>query len=145
LGVPARHGVAPRGYYAATLHRAENTDDPSRLASIVAALGTLPLPVLLPCHPRTAAALRAAGLAPSGSLRVLPPAPYQEMLGLVADARAVLTDSGGLQKEAYFLGVPCVTLRDETEWTDLVASGWNRLAGADTARIRAAVDAATRP
>jgi UDP-N-acetylglucosamine 2-epimerase len=145
LGVPAKHGVAPRGYYAATLHRAENTDEPARLASIVEALNSLDLPVLLPCHPRTVAALKKAGLDASlQGLRLLPPLPYPEMMGLVAEARALLTDSGGLQKEAYFLSVPCVTLREETEWVETVASGWNRLAGADAAKIRAAV-AATKP
>src|SRR6185436_1967415 len=145
LGVPASHGVAPRGYYSATLHRAENTDDPARLASIVAALNSLDLPVLLPCHPRTVAALKKAGLGDALSgLRLLPPLPYPEMMGLVAESRALLTDSGGLQKEAYFLGVPCVTLREETEWVETVASGWNRLAGADAEKIRAAV-AAVKP
>jgi UDP-N-acetylglucosamine 2-epimerase len=146
LDAPARHGVAPRAYFVATVHRAENTDDPARLASIVAALDSLERPVLLPCHPRTALALTRAGLASNPtSLRLLPPLPYAEMTGLVADARAVLTDSGGLQKEAYFLGVPCVTLRDETEWTETVVAGWNRLAGADAARIREAVAAARAP
>jgi UDP-N-acetylglucosamine 2-epimerase len=146
LGAPARHGVAPRGYFVATIHRAENTDDPQRLAAIVDALDALELPVLLPCHPRTALALENAGLATSPhALRLLPPLSYAEMTGLVADARAVLTDSGGLQKEAYFLGVPCVTLREETEWRETVARGWNRLAGADAARIREAVAAARVP
>jgi len=146
LGAPARHGVAPRGYFVATIHRAENTDDPSRLASIVAALDSLDRPVLLPCHPRTARALADAGLsADLNALRLLPPLPYAEMTGLVADARALLTDSGGLQKEAYFLGVPCVTLRDETEWGETVAAGWNRLAGTDAVRIREAVAAARAP
>ncbi len=146
LDAPSRHGVARGGYYVATLHRAANTDDPSRLASIVAALDSLDLPTLLPCHPRTAAALGKAGLdAPVSSLRLLPPLPYVEMTGLVAGARAVLTDSGGLQKEAYFLGVPCVTLRDETEWNETIAAGWNRLAGADPGRIREAVRAASPP
>jgi len=145
LDVPVRHGVASRGYYAATLHRAENTDDPARLASIVAALDSLDLPVLLPCHPRTAAAMAKSGLdAGLSRLRLLPPLPYAEMMGLVAEARALLTDSGGLQKEACFLAVPCVTLRDETEWTETVATGWNRLVGADAARIRSAV-ASIRP
>jgi UDP-N-acetylglucosamine 2-epimerase len=146
LGVPTRHGVAVRGYYAATVHRAENTDDASRLASIVAALDSLDLPVLLPCHPRAESALAAAGLAAGlTGLRLLPPLPYAEMIGLVADAKALLTDSGGLQKEAYCLGVPCVTLRDETEWGETVAAGWNRLAGAETARIREAAAAARPP
>ena len=143
LGVPARHSVAPGAYYAATLHRAGNTDDPARLTAILWALATLDLPVLLACHPRTRAAIEAAALkARLADVRLLPPLPYPEMLGLVADAKAVLTDSGGLQREAYYLGVPCVTLREETEWVETIASGWNRLADADPARIRAAVLAA---
>lgn len=145
MDVPGRLGLKPRGYYAATLHRAENTDDPTRLRAIVTTLDALDLPVVLPCHPRTRGALAKAGLAPSGGLRLVDPVPYTEMMGLVADARGLLTDSGGLQKESYFLGVPCVTLRDETEWTETVASGWNRLAGADPARIRAAVAAMQAP
>jgi UDP-N-acetylglucosamine 2-epimerase len=146
LGVPARHGVAPRRYYAATVHRAANADDPARLAAIVGVLDSLDLPVLLPCHPRTAAAIRRAGLdAGLKGLRLIPPLPHLEMLGLVADARALVTDSGGLQKEACFLAVPCVTLRDETEWVETVAAGWNRLAGADPVRIRAALAASPPP
>lgn len=146
LGVPAKLGLAPRGYYAATLHRAENTDEPSRLAAIVGTLDALDLPVVLPCHPRTRQALAKLGLEKGlRGLRLVEPLPYPEMMGLVAEARGLLTDSGGLQKEAYFLAVPCVTLRDETEWVETVASGWNRLAGADAARIRAAVAALKPP
>jgi UDP-N-acetylglucosamine 2-epimerase len=142
LKVAARHGAEPRRYYAATLHRASNTDDAARLAALVGVLDSLDLPVLLPCHPRTRAAIARAGLdANLRGLRLLPPVPHAEMLGLVAESRALLTDSGGLQKEAYFLAVPCVTLREETEWVETVASGWNRLAGADPERIRAAVGA----
>jgi UDP-N-acetylglucosamine 2-epimerase len=140
LAVSARYGVDAGAYYAATVHRAGNTDDASRLASIVAALADLPLPVLMPCHPRTLAALRRAGLdSPRAGLRLLPPLGHAEMLCLVAESRALLTDSGGLQKEAWFAGVPCVTLRDETEWTETLAGGWNRLAGTSAARIREAV------
>ncbi|MCE9637860.1 MAG: UDP-N-acetylglucosamine 2-epimerase (non-hydrolyzing) [Planctomycetes bacterium] len=140
LGVPAKLGLTPRGYYAATLHRAENTDDPVRLAAIVGALDSLDLPVVLPCHPRTRGALGRAGLLDGlTGLRLIDPIPYPEMMGLLAESRGLLTDSGGLQKEAYFVAVPCVTLRDETEWVETVHSGWNRLAGADAARIRAAV------
>lgn len=138
--VPGRLGLSRGGYYASTLHRQENTDDPARLAAIVSTLDSLDLPVVLPCHPRTRQALARCGMAkPRGGLRLVDPLAYSEMMGLVADARGLLTDSGGLQKEAYFLGVPCVTLRDETEWTETVASGWNRLAGADPERIRDAV------
>ncbi len=142
LGVAAQHGVAPGRYYAATIHRASNVEDASRLAGIAATLDSLDLPVLLACHPRTSEALKGRAFS---NLRLLPPLPHAEMLSLVADARALVTDSGGLQKEAFFLGVPCVTLRDETEWLETVASGWNRLAGTDPARIRAAVAAIAVP
>ena len=146
LDVPGKLQLESGRYYAATLHRAENTDDGARLRSIVRALDGLDLPVVLPCHPRTRAALRREGLDASlHGLRLLDPIPYPWMIGLVAASRALLTDSGGLQKEAYFLGVPCVTLRDETEWTETVAAGWNRLAGADTDRIREAVAAVRAP
>ncbi len=146
LGIAGRLGVEPGGYYSCTLHRAENTDDSGRLRSITRALDGLDLPVLLPCHPRTRAALKREGLeAGLSGLRLLDPLRYSEMLGLVADSRALLTDSGGLQKEAYFLAVPCVTLRDETEWVETLEGGWNRLAGADEARIRECVAAASAP
>ena len=151
-----RHGLEEGGYFASTLHRAENTDDPARLRAIVRALDSLELPVLLPCHPRTRAALAREGLlddvraragepAASGGLRIVDPVRYPEMLGLVAGSRALLTDSGGLQKEAYFLSVPCVTLRDETEWTGTLHGGWNRLVGADPDRIREAAAASSLP
>lgn len=146
MDVPGRFGLAGAGYYASTLHRAENTDDASRLAAIVEALDSLGLPVVLACHPRTRKALERFGLLRAlHGLRVVDPLPYAEMLGLVAASRALLTDSGGLQKESMFLGVPCVTLRGETEWTETVEAGWNRLVGADTARIRSAVENLTVP
>ncbi len=146
LGVGRQLGVEPGAYYSCTLHRAENTDDGSRLRSIVRTLDSLDLPVLLPCHPRTRAALTREGLlAGLTGLRLIDPLRYPQMLGLVADSRALLTDSGGLQKEAYFLGVPCVTLREETEWVETVECGWNRLAGADADRIRACVAEASAP
>jgi UDP-GlcNAc3NAcA epimerase len=119
-----------------TLHRAENTDRPGRLQRILRGLEAVAseLPVILPAHPRTAPLLRR-----TTGVRVVAPLPYLEMLALTARAAIVLTDSGGLQKEAFFLGVPCVTLRDETEWNELVDSGCNIVAGADTAAIVAAV------
>lgn len=122
-----------------TLHRAENTDDPGRLAAIVEALHQVAreLPVVLPLHPRTTAAIRRQGL--SIDLRVIEPVGYLDMIGLLRETQLVLTDSGGLQKEAYFFGKPCVTLRDETEWVELVEGGFNRLAGARTEAILAAV------
>ena len=131
-------GLRPRAYALATVHRAENTDDPARLLAIMRALGELDEPVVLPLHPRTAAALDAAG-GPSreaaGRVRVVAPLGYLDMLRLEENARLILTDSGGVQKEAYWLGVPCVTMRDETEWVETVEAGWNVLAGADAGRI----------
>ncbi len=128
---------APDGRFAlATVHRAETTDDPSRLRSVVSALGRVAaggLPVLLPLHPRTRAALGAWD--PPAGVTVVPPVGHGELVALAARADVVLTDSGGLQKEAYWLGVRCVTLRDETEWIETVAAGWNVLAGTDEDRI----------
>jgi UDP-GlcNAc3NAcA epimerase len=133
-------GLAPRGYYLATLHRAGNTDDPERLRTLVGLLAALDAPVVFPVHPRTAKVMQATGIsAPAGMLRPVPPASYLEMLLLERHARAILTDSGGVQKEAYFFGVPCITLRAETEWVETVEAGWNELADADPARFRAAI------
>ncbi len=142
-GAPAVSGLGDGPYAVATVHRAENTDDPDRLRAILDGLGRLAhdgLPIVLPLHPRTAAAL-GKGSPPPGVV-VVAPLPYRSMIGLMARAEVVLTDSGGLQKEAYWLGVPCVTLREETEWVETVAEGWNILAGADADAI---VVAATRP
>jgi UDP-GlcNAc3NAcA epimerase len=118
-----------------TLHRAENTDQLDRLERILRGLEAVAdqLPVVLPAHPRTAPLLRQ-----TKGVRVVAPLAYFEMLAVTARAAIVLTDSGGLQKEAFFLGVPCVTLRDETEWTELVEAGCNIVAGADPAAIAAA-------
>jgi UDP-GlcNAc3NAcA epimerase len=135
-------GLAPAGYVVCTFHRQANTDDRERLAAILAALDAVAarMPVVFPLHPRTAKAIAAHGLGAAVSrLRIIEPLPYGEMLVLVRSARGVLTDSGGLQKEAFFHRVPCVTLRDETEWPETVSLGWNILAGSDTARIVAAV------
>ena len=132
-------GLRPRGYYLATVHRQENVDDPARLASILEALSRLPGPVLVPAHPRLRKRLAESGLRPGGGVRLLPPAPYLEMLRLTGGARVLLTDSGGLQKEAFILRTPCVTLREQTEWVETVAAGANRIAGAGTARILRAV------
>lgn len=142
--VAAGLGVSGADYAVATVHRAENTDDPERLRGIICALGDVArdVPVVLPLHPRTRRALATDGLVdlPARVLGV-EPLSYLDMLQLVSRARLVLTDSGGLQKEAYLLGVPCVTLRDETEWIELVNAGWNRLAGADPRRVAAAARA----
>ena len=132
------NGVRPGEYYVMTLHRAGNTDDRARLASIVKAAGSLDHPVLFPVHPRTAKAMADAGLVAEGSLVTTSPAGYLDFLALQAHARAILTDSGGVQKEAYMLGVPCITLRAQTEWTETVDAGWNVLVDADAGAIVAA-------
>jgi UDP-N-acetylglucosamine 2-epimerase len=127
--------VEGRSFFLATIHRQENTDHPERLSRLLGALERAPRTVVLPLHPRTRARLRASGREPGGSLRVIPPVSYLDMLQLESRARAVLTDSGGVQKEAYVLGVPCVTLRDSTEWVETLRGGANRLVGSDPARI----------
>lgn len=125
-------GLHGRDYVLATIHRAENTDAPDRLQAIIEGLGELSreLAVVLPLHPRTRAALERIGVRvddlPAGLLTT-PPIGYLDMIALLSSAELVATDSGGLQKEAFFAGVPCVTLREETEWVELVDCGWNRL------------------
>ncbi len=127
---------ASQGYYLATVHRAENTDDPARLAGIFDGLGRLDGPVLLPLHPRTRT--RLVGIALSPNVELMEPVSYLAMLTLTRHARRVLTDSGGLQKEAFWLGVPCITLRDETEWVETLENGWNQRVGSDPEAIVAA-------
>jgi len=126
-----------RSYIVATVHRAENTDDPKRLGGIISGLGALQIPVLFPAHPRTMERLQ--GLTLPGNICLVKPLSYLEMLYVVKRALRVVTDSGGLQKEALWLGTPCITLRDETEWTETLEGGWNVLAGADPDRITAAM------
>ena len=134
--------AAAGGYVVATIHRAENTDDPKRLRAIVEALGGLDVPVLLLAHPRLVARCAEHGLSlESGSLHAHPPLNYPEMVRAVLHSRGVVTDSGGLQKEAYLLGVPCTTLRTETEWVETLQDGWNVL-DADLSLVAAA---AARP
>lgn len=145
--VLARLGLAPGAYILATIHRAENTDDPARLERIVRALAELAADetVVLPLHPRTRGAVERLGLLAQleKSAGIVEPLGYLDMTMMEKHARAIVTDSGGVQKEAYFHRVPCVTLRDETEWVELVETGWNRLCpplpGADiAAAVRAA-------
>ena len=134
-------GLAEKAFYLATIHRAENTDDPARLEGIIEGLRRLNRQIVLPLHPRTRKTL-GAGLAALGEhVRVIDPVPYLDMLMLESGARIILTDSGGVQKEAYWFSVPCVTLRDQTEWVELVECGCNRLVGADPDAAVAAVAA----
>jgi UDP-N-acetylglucosamine 2-epimerase len=142
---PLREAGVNAGEYAlATAHRAGNVDDPARLRALVDLLLALPLPVVLPLHPRTRARLQDAGwldeLQEAPHVRLLPPLGYVAFTALLSRARTVLTDSGGVQKEAYLAGVPCVTMRDTTEWVETVEVGWNVLVDLDSRAALAALE-----
>ncbi|MGI8579797.1 MAG: non-hydrolyzing UDP-N-acetylglucosamine 2-epimerase [Solirubrobacteraceae bacterium] len=136
-------GVEAGDYVLVTAHRAGNVDDPERLDKLVEVLGALPHPAVLPLHPRTRARLEAAGqldwVTGWSHVHVAPPLGYLDFTSLLCHARAVVTDSGGVQKEAYLAGVPCVTLRPSTEWTETVEAGWNELVDLDPERMLAAL------
>jgi len=139
--------VRPKEYFLATVHRAENTDWPENLRKIVSAFVELAESgemVVFPVHPRTRKQLDTLGMHDCFNLLMIDPVSYLDMLVLEKHAKAILTDSGGVQKEAYWFGVPCVTLRDETEWVETVEEGWNTLAGTDAERIADAVKSASR-
>jgi UDP-N-acetylglucosamine 2-epimerase (non-hydrolysing)/UDP-GlcNAc3NAcA epimerase len=142
--VPAAYGLTPGSYLLLTAHRAGNVDDPSRLHALVELVAALPAPVLFPLHPRTRARLLDAGLLEqlesSDGVHLTEPLGYVEFSALVCHARAVLTDSGGVQKEAYLAGVPCVTLRASTEWVETVQAGWNTLVDLDPSAALAALE-----
>jgi UDP-N-acetylglucosamine 2-epimerase len=134
-----RMGLKDRGYVLATVHRSENTDDPARLSAILQAFGALDETVLFPVHPRARKMIAEGNCKVGSHVRMVDPLGYFDMVTVAAAARLILTDSGGLQKEAYWLGVPCVTLRGETEWVETVEAGWNVLTGSDSDRIAQAV------
>lgn len=143
-----RFSLEPGAYLLATIHRAENTDTPDRLCAILEALAGAGEKVVLPLHPRTRHIIEAQhpALKPLlETLTIIEPAGYLDMLALERSARAILTDSGGVQKEAFLFNVPCITLRDETEWVETVEAGANTLAGARTADIVSALRRAERP
>lgn len=124
-----RLGLAPGGYYVATIHRAENTDDPARLADVAEALAGLDRPVVLLAHPRVVARAAAHGIElTQGALVAHSPLAYPDLISAVLSSAGVVTDSGGLQKEAFLLRIPCTTVRTETEWVETVDLGWNLLA-----------------
>ena len=143
---PGELGLGRGGYLLATVHRQSNTQEPS-LRRIVEGLGSLAEPVVLPLHPRTRAALERDGLMEvlEAAVHVLPPLGYGDFTALLLGARLCLTDSGGVQKEAYLHGIPCVTLRDTSEWVETIEAGWNVLVGDDPAALREAVSSLAPP
>ncbi|HEX8854747.1 MAG TPA: UDP-N-acetylglucosamine 2-epimerase (non-hydrolyzing) [Thermoleophilaceae bacterium] len=137
-------GVEAGEYLLVTAHRAGNVDDPQRLAMLVEVLEALPLRTIFPVHPRTRSRLEGTGLIArlqnAPNVKLAPPLGYLDFITLERHARAILTDSGGVQKEAYVLGVPCVTLRDTTEWVETVGSGWNVLTDLDREAVLRALE-----
>jgi UDP-GlcNAc3NAcA epimerase len=131
-------GVEPRSYVLATIHREANVQ-PARLRELLDGLGRVGEPVILPAHPRTRATIDLEDIPVGPTIRLLPPLGYLDLAALASQARVVATDSGGLQKEAYWYGVPCVTLRESTEWVETVEAGWNVVAGTDAASVAAAI------
>jgi len=137
-----RLNIKPKEYYLATIHRAENTDNYERLKNILTAFSKMDEMVVFPIHPRTRKMINYYGLddlLENDNVKVIDPVGYLDMLKLEKNAKAILTDSGGVQKEAFWLKVPCITLRDETEWIETVNLGWNRLVGSNVEKILEAV------
>src|SRR5690554_1611432 len=141
--LPAKLDIKGGDFVLCTIHRAENTDDSQRLKNIFQGLGDSGEVIILPLHPRTRAKIADYGIAIPENVWAIDPVGYLEMVWLEANCRLVATDSGGVQKEAYFFGKPCVTMRDETEWVELVEAGWNRLVGADARAIVEAITEST--
>jgi|SRR3989344_3586968 len=133
-----RFNMRPKNYYFATIHRQENTDNSIKLRKIIDVLDNLDLPVIFPVHPRTKKALKSLNLKQK-NIRFIKPVKYSQSIALQKNAKTIITDSGGIQKEAYWLKVPCITLRDFTEWSETVSSGWNKLVGANKKLIQEAV------
>jgi len=122
-------GVKKQGYLLATIHRSENTDDVERLSEILKAFNAVDEPIIFPVHPRSRKMMNEMGFRPGRNLKLTEPIGYVDMVALTGSARCVMTDSGGLQKETFWLGVPCLTIRNETEWVETVTCGWNVLVG----------------
>ena len=132
-------GLTQKSYLLTTVHRGENTDDLARLSQILQAYNSLEETIVFPIHPRTRKAINNIGCPIKSHVRLIDSVGYLDMVALTSAARLVLTDSGGLQKEAYWLGVPCLTMRDESEWVETLESGWNLLVGSDSNKIVEAV------
>ncbi|MGB8323261.1 MAG: UDP-N-acetylglucosamine 2-epimerase (non-hydrolyzing) [Candidatus Acidiferrum sp.] len=134
-----RLGLRKKAYVLATLHRSENTDDLCRLASILKSFNSLQQLVVFAVHPRTRRAIESVNYQFNANVRLIEPVGYLDMVSLSDGATLILTDSGGLQKEAYWLAVPCITLREQTEWVETIETGWNTLVGCDSEKIVQAV------
>ncbi|MGH7709236.1 MAG: non-hydrolyzing UDP-N-acetylglucosamine 2-epimerase [Vulcanimicrobiaceae bacterium] len=137
-------GLAPRSYDLLTIHRQENTDERAVLTRLISAFAEAPRPVVFPVHPRTRARIAEFDIVVPPALRCVEPFGYREMIQMERDAHRIYTDSGGVQREAYFGGVECVTLRERTEWTNTIDAGWNRLVGSSVDAIRATFSEAPR-
>lgn len=136
----AQLGVSENAYLLCTIHRAENTNDISRLKGIVKGLNDSKEQIILPLHPRTQKYLNDYEITLGENIRVIEPVGYLDMVRLETGAKKIVTDSGGVQKEAFFLGKPCITMRDETEWVETVENGWNVIVGADAEKITRAIN-----
>jgi UDP-N-acetylglucosamine 2-epimerase len=134
----SRLNIAKSEYALATIHRAANTDDKEKLKSILDGLAGLETKIILPLHPRTRKMINEWNLSVKNNIELIEPVGYFDMLILEENANCILTDSGGIQKEAYLLGIRCITLREETEWVETVEAGWNRLVGVDSQSIQSA-------
>lgn len=132
-------GLPENSYLLCTIHRAENTNDINRLRSIFEALSESGETIVLPLHPRTLKYVKEYGINLGVNIRIIEPVGYLDMVLLESKAKKIVTDSGGIQKEAFFLGVPCITMRDETEWVETVENGWNVIVGADKTKIKEAI------
>ena len=139
------NNLTPGQYFLATLHRPSNTDNPSILTTLLDTLDALPLPVLFPIHPRTQSKIQSLPLQTFCNISTIPPVGYLDMLQLLDNARALLTDSGGLQKEAFFLKTPCITLREETEWLETLENNANQLTGPNALKILQALNNLPHP
>ena len=133
-------GIEPKTYLYATVHRAENTDNPENLKNIILALAESGEKIVFPIHPRTRKMMGGIELPSLPNIKMIEPVGYLDNLILIENSKKVLTDSGGIQKEAYFLKVPCITLREETEWVETVEDGWNILVGADKKKIQQSIE-----
>lgn len=131
--------LSPKSYLYATVHRAENTDNPQNMKGIFKAFEESGETIVLPIHPRTAKAIKQLGIQVGPGTKIIEPIGYLDNLILMGNAKKILTDSGGIQKQAFFLEVPCITLRSETEWIETIESGWNVLVGSDKNKIRQAI------